>query len=84
MHSPVCLGPAPPLYPKSVGQLALVIFDAGAPDADTIARLVLQPVALGDGLPLFAGLTAPFVLDLIEARAYADGAVLHIYRPAPR
>jgi dihydrofolate reductase len=45
-------------------------------------RLVLQPVALGDGLPLFAGLTAPFVLDLIEARAYADGAVLHVYRPA--
>jgi dihydrofolate reductase len=46
-------------------------------------RLVLQPVALGDGLPLFAGLSAPFVLDLIEARAYADGSVLHIYRPAP-
>ena len=45
-------------------------------------RLVLQPVALGDGLPLFAGLTAPFVLDLIEARAYDDGAVLHVYRPA--
>jgi dihydrofolate reductase len=45
-------------------------------------RLVVQPVALGTGLPLFAGLTAPFVLDLIEARAYADGAVLHVYRPA--
>ncbi len=45
-------------------------------------RLVLQPVALGDGLPLFAGLTAPFVLDLIEAQAYTDGAVLHVYRPA--
>ena len=45
-------------------------------------RLVVQPVALGDGLPLFAGLTAPFVLDLVEARAYADGAVLHVYRPA--
>jgi len=45
-------------------------------------RLVLQPVALGDGLPLFAGLTAPFVLGLVEARAYADGAVLHVYRPA--
>jgi dihydrofolate reductase len=39
-------------------------------------RLVVQPVAL------VAGLTAPFVLDLIEAQAYADGAVLHIYRPA--
>ena len=45
-------------------------------------RLVHQPVALGDGLPLFAGLTAPLVLDLIEAQAYADGAVLHVYRPA--
>ncbi len=45
-------------------------------------RLVHQPVALGDGLPLFAGLTAPFVLDLVEATAYGDGAVLHIYRPA--
>jgi len=45
-------------------------------------RLVLQPVALGEGLPLFAGFTAPFVLDLIEARAYADGSVLHLYRPA--
>jgi riboflavin biosynthesis pyrimidine reductase len=45
-------------------------------------RLVVQPVALGDGLPLFAGLTGPFVLDLVEATAYADGAVLHIYRPA--
>ncbi|HEY6493916.1 MAG TPA: dihydrofolate reductase family protein [Trebonia sp.] len=45
-------------------------------------RLVVQPVALGDGLPLFAGLTAPFVLDLVQAQAYADGAVLHVYRPA--
>jgi dihydrofolate reductase len=47
-------------------------------------RLVLQPVALGEGLPLFAGLSAPFVLDLIEARAYGDGSVLHVYRPAAR
>jgi dihydrofolate reductase len=45
-------------------------------------RLVHQPVALGNGLPLFSGLTAPFVLDLLEARAYAGGAVLHVYRPA--
>jgi len=45
-------------------------------------RLVVQPVALGDGLPLFAGLTEPFVLGLIDARPYADGSVLHVYRPA--
>ena len=47
-------------------------------------RLVVQPVVLGEGLALFAGLTAPVGLDLIEARAYADGTVLHIYRPAAR
>jgi dihydrofolate reductase len=46
-------------------------------------RLVVQPVALGGGLPLFAGLVAPFSLDLIEARPYADGSVLHIYRRPP-
>jgi dihydrofolate reductase len=45
-------------------------------------RLVVQPVALGAGLPLFAGLTAPVVLDLVEAQPYADGSVLHVYRPA--
>jgi dihydrofolate reductase len=45
-------------------------------------RLVHQPVALGDGLPLFAGLSAPLVLALIAARAYADGSVLQVYRPA--
>jgi len=43
-------------------------------------RLVVQPVALGDGLPLFAGLAAPYVLDLIDAQAYGDGSVLHVYR----
>jgi dihydrofolate reductase len=45
-------------------------------------RLAHQPVALGDGLPLFAGFAKPAVLDLIEAQAYADGAVLHIYHPS--
>jgi dihydrofolate reductase len=45
-------------------------------------RLVVQPVALGAGLPLFAGFSEPLVLDLVEALAYAGGAVLHIYRPA--
>jgi len=47
-------------------------------------RLVVQPVALGDGLPLFAGLAGPLGLDLIDATAYGDGSVLHIYRPAAR
>jgi hypothetical protein len=33
------------------------------------------------GLDRGGGLTAPFVLNLVEARSYADGAVLHVYRP---
>jgi dihydrofolate reductase len=44
-------------------------------------RLVLQPVALGDGLPLFEGLTAPLRLELVDAQTYNTGAALHIYRP---
>jgi dihydrofolate reductase len=46
-------------------------------------RLVLQPVALGHGLPLFKDLTAPLRLELVDAQTYDTGAALHIYRPAP-
>jgi dihydrofolate reductase len=45
-------------------------------------RLVLQPVALGQGLPLFKDLAVPVRLDLIEAQIYATGAALHVYLPA--
>jgi dihydrofolate reductase len=44
-------------------------------------RLVINPVALGGGLPLFKDLAAPIGLRLVEAATYATGAVLHIYRP---
>jgi dihydrofolate reductase len=45
-------------------------------------RLILQPVALGDGLPLFKELTAPLRLELVDAQTYSTGAALHVYRPA--
>ncbi|HEY1688285.1 MAG TPA: dihydrofolate reductase family protein [Solirubrobacteraceae bacterium] len=45
-------------------------------------RLVVNPIALGDGLPLFKDLATPLRLQLVEATAYESGAVLHIYRPA--
>jgi dihydrofolate reductase len=45
-------------------------------------RLVLQPVALGDGLPLFKDLPAPLRLDLVDAHTYSTGGALHVYRPA--
>ena len=44
-------------------------------------RLIHQPVALGDGLPLFKGLAAPLRLELVDAQTYDTGAALHVYRP---
>ncbi len=44
-------------------------------------RLVINPVALGIGLPLFKGLSEPIDLELLEARTFGTGAALHIYRP---
>ena len=42
-------------------------------------RLVVQPVALGDGLPLLHGLPEPLRLELVSTTAYADGPVVHTY-----
>ena len=45
-------------------------------------RLAVQPVAVGDGDALFAKLPAARHLDLIEARSFPGGVVVHVYRPA--
>jgi hypothetical protein len=45
--------------------------------------LVINPVALGSGLPMFADLPAALRLELAEARVFGSTA-LHIYRPASR
>jgi dihydrofolate reductase len=44
-------------------------------------RLVINPVALGNGLPLFKDLSKPIDLQLLEAKTFESGAALHIYRP---
>ena len=44
-------------------------------------RLMVQPAALGAGLPLFKDLDAPLRLDLVEATTYSTGLAIHIYRP---
>jgi dihydrofolate reductase len=44
--------------------------------------LVVQPVALGRGQSLFAGLSEVMGLKLIETRGFACGAISQIYRPA--
>jgi dihydrofolate reductase len=47
-------------------------------------RLVLHPVALGNGLPLFKGLTSPLHLTLVEAHPYSSGLTLLVYQPLGR
>jgi dihydrofolate reductase len=44
-------------------------------------RLVILPVALGSGLPLFKDLAKPLRVDLAEAKNFPDGTVIHVYRP---
>lgn len=44
--------------------------------------LIVAPVALGRGLPLFSELAAPAPLKLVSARAFPGGAVAQIYRAA--
>jgi dihydrofolate reductase len=44
-------------------------------------RLVILPVALGDGLPLFKDLAGPLRVDLAEAKSFPDGMVIHVYQP---
>jgi dihydrofolate reductase len=46
--------------------------------------LVIKPVAYGAGLPIFRDLTDALQLDLIEARTFDGGVVLHSYTPASR
>ena len=43
--------------------------------------LVMQPVAIGRGQALFAELPAVMRLELVEARSFECGVVVHIYRP---
>ena len=44
-------------------------------------HLVIHPVALGNGLPLFKDLATPLRVDLGEAKTFPDGTVIHVYQP---
>jgi dihydrofolate reductase len=44
--------------------------------------LLVHPVALGRGLPIFSGLATPIDLKLVSATTFATGAVAHVYQPA--
>jgi dihydrofolate reductase len=42
-------------------------------------RINVQPVALGDGLPLLHGLREPLRLELVSSTAWADGPITQTY-----
>lgn len=45
-------------------------------------RLVVHPVALGRGLPLFSGLHQPVNLRLVSTNVYSSGVIGTVYHPA--
>jgi dihydrofolate reductase len=45
-------------------------------------RLVIHPVVLGQGQPLFSGLPSPVDLRLISATPFGSGVVAAVYQPA--
>jgi dihydrofolate reductase len=59
------------------GSLISQLSEAGLIDE---YELLVYPVALGDGTPLFHGLHHPLTLQLISARAFKSGAALLSYR----
>jgi dihydrofolate reductase len=44
-------------------------------------RLVIAPVALGSGLPLFKDLAMPLRLDLQTTNGFPDGTLINVYQP---
>jgi dihydrofolate reductase len=42
-------------------------------------RLVIRPVALGGGMPLFKGLLVPLHLRLVDSRGFTDGTAISVY-----
>lgn len=45
-------------------------------------RLLVAPVALGKGVPLFSGLSKPVDLQLVSAKTFGGGAIALVYRTA--
>ena len=45
-------------------------------------RLLIHPIVLGDGLPIFKDLPEPIKLTLVSAKTFPTGLAAHIYHPA--
>ena len=44
-------------------------------------RLVIRPVALGSGMPLFKDLPVPLQLRLVDSKDFGDGTAIRVYEP---
>jgi dihydrofolate reductase len=44
-------------------------------------RIMVNPVVIGNGNPLFRGLTDHVKLNLLRTKTFLSGNVLHYYRP---
>ncbi|MER6172741.1 hypothetical protein [Streptosporangium sp. NPDC001681] len=55
--------------------------DLGWHNVDEL-RIMVNPVALGEGTPLFGTAKARIDLKLLKTRPFDSGNVLHFYRPA--
>ena len=64
-----------------LGVLWRLVVQAAADEVLDEYRLVILPVALGSGLPLFKDLAKPLRVDLAEAKSFPDGTVIHVYQP---
>ncbi|HET8581070.1 MAG TPA: dihydrofolate reductase family protein [Candidatus Paceibacterota bacterium] len=56
--------------------LCVSLMEAGLVDE---FRLMVNPIAIGNGTPLFSGLSKPHALTLIDSRTFANGNVLNRY-----
>ena len=72
--------PGPDMTILGSGSIVTQLAGAGLIDA---FQIVVNPVALGAGKSLFAGLTDPLPLSLTKTRAFGNGAVVLWYAPWP-
>ena len=66
-----------PLIAYGGASFAQSLVRAGLPDE---LQLLVHPVAIGRGLPLFSMLTDPLQLELVDVKRFPLGAVAHVYR----
>jgi len=69
--------PGKPIYAQGGASFCRALVELDLVDE---YRLVVHPVALGAGLPLFSGRRQPLDLQLVECTRFASGAVAQVYR----